>query len=158
VLASLYDRLFDAITYTPGDSKTSPYSRQTTFVQFSKNEAISPADFLNAATPANPSGNLNAAEQFFRMVDVVPNVQADYTPSANNLSTVYSNIVNGANSSVEANPAQQQIYDQAYNYLNKATKIKDFTGKETMQYGPSDVYAAYQNNQTAYITAVSGYR
>ena len=99
VLASLYDRLFDAVTYAPAD-KTSSFNKQTTFLQFSKNEALNPADFAGAATPTNPGGDLNAAEQFFRMIDVIPNVQADYTPSANNLSTVYSNIVNGANSSV----------------------------------------------------------
>ena len=40
VLASLYDRLWDAITYSPGGGKSSAFDQQTSFVQFSKGEAL----------------------------------------------------------------------------------------------------------------------
>jgi hypothetical protein len=158
VLSSLYSRLYDAITFSPGSSQPAAFDKQTTFLQFSKSEALNPQDFANAATPVNPTGDLNAAETFSRMVDVVPAVQADYTPSAETVSTVYSNIVNGANTSAQVDPAQVTIYQEAFSFLNSETKIKDFMGKETTSTGPSTIAAAYQANLTAYVTAVSAYR
>lgn len=158
VLSTLYNRLFEAITYSPGDGKTAVFDKDTTFVQFSKNEALNSADFTNATTPSNPGGDQTHAEMFSSMVDVIPAIQADYTPTQNHVSKIYKTIVDGANSDTSIDPTQQEIYNKAYNYLNKETKIKDFTGKETVVYGPSDIYQTYQNNQTAYIAAVSAYR
>ncbi len=158
VLSTLYSRLYDAITFSPGPSQAAIFDKATTFLQFSKNEAINPADFANAATPVNPNGSLNAAEMFARMVDIVPAIQADYAPTGNNVSTVYSNIIDGANTSTTIDPGQQEIYNQAYNYLNTATTIKDFTGKSVTTYGPSTIVQAYQSNLTAYIATVSAYR
>ena len=158
VLASLYDRLWDAITYSPGGSKTNVFDKQTSFVQFSKGEALRPEDFANAAAPINPGGNLNSAEAFSRMVDVVPLVQADYAPSANRLSQVYADIVRGANSNVETKPEQQKIYNQAYNYLNTTTTITEYDGTETTQTGPSRMLNTYLANRDAYANALSGYR
>jgi hypothetical protein len=153
VLASLYDRLWDAITYSPGGGKSNVFDKQASFVQFSKGEALRADDFANAAAPINPSGNLNAAEAFSRMVDVVPLVQADYAPSANRLSQVYANIVQGANSNVTTNPDQQKIYNQAYSYLNTTTTITEFDGTETTQTGPSRVLNTYLANRDAYANA-----
>ena len=158
VLASLYDRLWDAITYSPGAGKSSAFDKQTSFVQFSKGEALRGEDFLNAAAPINPGGDLNAAETFSRMVDVVPLVQGDYAPSATRLSQAYASIVQGANSNVKTNPDQQKIYHQAYSYLNTTTKIKEFDGGETTQTGPSRIFNTYLANRDAYANALSGYR
>jgi hypothetical protein len=158
VLAALYDRLWDAITYSPGGGKTDVFNKQTSFVQFSKGEALRGEDFVNAAAPINPRGNLNAAEAFASMVDVVPLVQADYAPSATRLSQAYGDIVRGANSNVTTNPDQQKIYNQAYNYLNTTTTITEFDGSETTQTGPSRVLNTYLANRDAYANALSGYR
>jgi hypothetical protein len=158
VLASLYDRLWDAITYSPGGNRTKVFDKQTSFVQFSKGEALRAEDFANAAAPINPGGNLNAAETFSGMVDVVPLVQADYAPGATRLSQAYGDIVRGANSNVETNPDQQKIYNQAYSYLNTTTRIKEFDGTETTQSGPSRVLNTYLGNRDAYANALSGYR
>ncbi|OEU72084.1 MAG: hypothetical protein BA869_04920 [Desulfuromonadales bacterium C00003107] len=158
VLASLYDRLWQAITYSPGGGKEATFDRKTTFVQFSKGEALNPADFANAVTPTNPGGNLNAAQTFSQMVDVIPAVQADYAPSASKLSDNYEMVVNGANSSVETDPKQQEIYDKAYEYLNTSTTVKDFTGKEVTTHGPSSIHSAYENNKLTYTAALSAYR
>ena len=158
VLASLYDRLWDAITYSPGGDKTSAFNKQTSFVQFSKGEALRGEDFANAAAPINPGGDLNAAETFSRMVDVVPLVQGDYAPSATRLSQVYASVVQGANSNVKTNPDQQKIYNQAYGYLNTTTKIEEFDGSETTQTGPSRIFNTYLANRDAYANALSGYR
>jgi hypothetical protein len=158
VLAGLYDRLWDAITYSPGGGKTDVFNKQTSFVQFSKGEALRGEDFANAAAPINPRGNLNAAEAFASMVDVVPLVQADYAPSATRLSQAYGDIVRGANSNVTTNPDQQKIYNQAYNYLNTTSTITEFDGSETTQTGPSRVLNTYLANRDAYANALSGYR
>jgi hypothetical protein len=157
VLAALYDRLFQAITYAP-TGLSAPFDKATTFVQFAKNQALNPKDFANALSPANPNGDINTAEMFSRMVDVIPNICSDYSPSSNHVFDAYYNIVHGANSSVKTDPSQQDLYNQAYNYLNQQVTIKDFTGKEKTSYNKSDIYTAYCNNQTAYIGAVSAYR
>jgi hypothetical protein len=157
VLQALYDRLYDAITYAPSGSGAG-FDKATTFLQFSKNEAINPDDFKNAASTTNPGGNLATAEGFARMVDSVPAVQAVYAPTQNPLSTVYKTIVDGANTLSTVTPAQEKIYKQAYGFLNKETEITDFTGAKTTQYGPSQIYQTYVQNQTAYITAIVGYR
>jgi hypothetical protein len=158
VLAALYDRLWDAITYSPGGGKSDVFNKQTSFVQFSKGEALRAEDFANAAAPINPRGNLNAAEAFASMVDVVPLVQADYAPSATRLSQAYGDIIRGANSNVTTNPDQQKIYNQAYNYLNTTSTITEFDGSETTQTGPSRVLNTYLANRDAYANALSGYR
>jgi hypothetical protein len=158
VLQALYDRLFDAITYVPGGNTSTAFDKATTFVQFSKNEAINPDDFIGAASPTNPNGNLLTAEAFADMVNPVPAVQAAFAPTGNNVSTVYSNIVNGADTSLTVTQSQKTIYQEAYNYLNTATQITDYTGTKTTQYGPSQIYSTYLQNQTAYLTAVVGYR
>jgi uncharacterized membrane protein YgcG len=158
VLTTLYNRLFDAITHRPEPNQPSAFDKATTFIQFSKNEVLNPADFANAVTPVNPNGDLNTAEMFSRMVDIVPLIQADYAPSGTSLSKAYPVIVNGANSDVQTDPGQQDIYDQAYKYLNIATIIKDYTGKTTTTYAPSPIYNNYLLNQGFYIAAVGRYR
>jgi hypothetical protein len=158
VLQALYDRLFDAITYVPGSTSAPAFDKATTFLQFSKNEPINPDDFKNPLSPATPNGSLGSAESFARMVDAVPAVQAAFAPTGNNVSTVYSAIVNGANTHLTVSADQQKIYQQAYEYLNTSTSITDFTGKTVTQSAPSAIYANYLQNQTAYITASVAYR
>lgn len=158
VLQALYDRMFDAITYVPGQTSAPAFNKATTFLQFSKNEAINPADFNGAASPTNPNGDLGKSEAFARMVDAVPALQAAFAPTANNVSTVYPNIVNGANTTLTVSPDQKKIYQQAFGFLNTTTTVTDFTGNKVTQSGPSQIYATYLANQTAYLAAVVGYR
>jgi len=157
VLAALYDRLYQAVTHTPS-GMSAAFDRATTLVQFSKNEPLNPDDFDNAATPANPNGDLNTAESFSRMVDVVPAVQAEFAPGSSTLSSTYRGIVDGANSAVTTDPQQQEIYEQAHRFLNESTTIKDFRGDEITAYRNSAIYQAYLDNQVAYTAAVSAYR
>lgn len=157
LLQSLYDRIFQAITYVP-DGKASLFDPKTTLLQLSKNEAINPADFANQMTPINPNGDINAAQQFSAMVDAIPAVQADYVPSGLQLSGAYTEIVNNANTTNAVDPAQKKTYDAAFAFLNTLTKIPNFDGTTTESYGPSPLAQAYNNNQSAYITAVAGYQ
>jgi hypothetical protein len=157
LLQSLYDRIFQAITYSP-DGKSDNFDPNTTFIQLSKNEAINPADFKNQVNPINPNGNLNAAEQFSAMVDTVPAVKADYIPSTLKLSGTYREIVDGANTKAEVNPVQQKTYDAAYGFLNTKKSIPNFDGPDTITTVPSGIAQTYDNNQQAYVTAVCGYR
>ena len=114
VLSTLYTRLFEAITVTPESGAQAPFNPQTTFIQLAKNMAINPSDFENAASPANPTGNLNSAETFSLFVDPIPAIAADFQATANQVSEVYKTIVNGANTHSVVDPAQKKIYEEAY--------------------------------------------
>jgi len=154
----MHDRIFDAITYVP-DGKAAIFDKDTTLIQLSKNEAIDPADFKNQLTPMNPGGDYNAAQQFSAMVDTVPKVQADYSPSTVALSKTYQQIVDGANTKAEVDPAQKKTYDENYEYLNTETRIPNPGNQpDTVVNGPSAIALAYDENQAAYVTAVGGYR
>ncbi len=157
LLQSLYDRIFEAVTYSP-DGNSDNFDPSTTLIQLSKNEAINPADFLDQVNPNNPNGNLNAAEQFSAMVDTVPAVQADYVPSTLKLSDTFKEIVDGANTKAEENPDQKKTYDAAYAFLNTEKSIPNFDGPPTVTTVPSGIAQTYNNNQQSYVTAVCGYR
>jgi hypothetical protein len=158
VLNSLYDRLFQAVTYVPSGKQNDAFKAATTFLQFSQNQALNPADFANMVTPTNPNGNLGASQTFANLVDLMPSQTSSYAPSTTLISAMYKQIVDGANSSTAPNPEQEAKYKQAYEYLNTTTTIKDYTGASVTQTDNSPIYKTYLNNQTAYITALSGYR
>lgn len=157
LLQSLYDRIFEAITYVP-DGKAGNFDKDTTLIQLSKNEAISPADFKSQVSPMNPNGDLNAAEQYSAMVDTVPAVQADYEPSTSKLSKTFKQIADGANTKATVNPEQKATYDAAYKFLNVEQSIPNFQGPPTVTTVPSAIAQTYDDNQAAYVTAVGGYR
>jgi hypothetical protein len=158
VLNSLYDRLFQAITYVPAGKQNDAFTAATTFLQFSQNQALNPADFANMVTPTNPGGSLAASQTFANLVDLMPSQTSSYAPSSTLISETYKQIVDGADSSTTPNPEQEAKYKQAYDYLNTTTTIKDYTGASVTQTDHSPMYKTYLNNQTAYLTALSGYR
>lgn len=63
-----------------------------------------------------------------------------------------------ANSDSEVNEEQKNIYQKAYNFLNKSTETKDFKGNIKTKTEPSDIAIAYDDARAAYVTAVGGYR
>lgn len=151
VLNALYDRLFDAITYAPA-GQASAFDKSSVFIQFAKNQALNPDDFKNAASPVNPNGDLNTAELFARMVDAVPAINSNYSPTSNKVSKTYGKIVENANTKVQTDSAQQEIYDKAFNFLTKkAVPAKNLSPR------PTPIYSTYEENKTAYITAVVAY-
>ena len=158
VLSTLYDRLFDAVTYAPGGGRGAAFDPSTTFVQFAKNQAINPADFANMATPANPTGSMLATEQFSRFVDAAPALAVEYVPTTTRISDVYGSVVAKANSAVQPDAGQLDLYNKAHAFLNVETTLTDFTGKKTTTTGPSPIYNAYQNNFLAYTAALVAYR
>jgi hypothetical protein len=158
LLQSLYDRIFQAITYAP-DGKEGVFDPSTTVIQLSKNEAISPADFKNQLTPMNPNGDFNAAFQFSDMADTVPALKPTYEPSTKKVSTTYRDIVRGANTDAQVDPTQKATYDANYNYLNQVTSIPNPPPQPpTETPGPTPIAQTYDENQAAYVTAVTGYR
>jgi hypothetical protein len=161
LLQSLYDRIFQAITYSP-DGKENVFDPSTTLVQLSKNEAIDPDDFKNQLTPMNlpPQGDFNAAYNFSAMVDTLPALQPTYAPTTLKVSETYKEIVNGANASnLNVDPAQKEIYDANSEYLNQVTEIPNPKPQPpTMQIGPSPIAQTYDDNQSAYVLAYGGYR
>jgi hypothetical protein len=156
VLASLYDRLHDAVTYAP-DGKTAAFPKNVYF-QMAKNTALNPADFASMLSPINPNGDQRSAEQFAAMVDAIPKPGALWSDSGNKLSAFLQGVLPNANTASEPSASQRDIYQRAYDFLNHRTKIKDFMGKETDKIDPSEIAIAYDNARTAYISAVTGYR
>jgi len=93
VLETLYDRLYDALTYSPGGDKTGDFDKATTFLQMTKNVVLNPADFRNAASSINPKGDLRSTYALSALVDVVPTVSAEWAASTKTVSGRYKNIV-----------------------------------------------------------------
>ncbi len=157
VLESLYDRIFDAITYSP-DGKVAAWHKDTTFIQFAKNIVLNPDDFTNMYAPGNPNGDFKTAEFFSAMVDALPNTDTLWSDSGQKISDVYATIVDNANATTEVNPDQKKIYDQAFGFLNVETETTDFRGDTKTTTDPSPIAIAYDDAQAAYVTAVGGYR
>jgi hypothetical protein len=106
VLETLYDRLYDALTYEPGGGKSGDFDRATTVLQMTKNYVLNPNDFRNAASSINPKGDLKSAFAFSAMVDAVPNVASEWSDSSKPVSGTYKRVVDGANAENKEDPAQ----------------------------------------------------
>jgi len=158
ILASLYDRLYDAVTYAP-DGKSPGFKKGEVVFQMAKNLVIDPADFANMMTPRNPKGDLRSAQVFSAFVDEIPKVDTLWQPSGEKVSKVYSDIVGKANTLTQPTAAQQAIYNKAYQYLNvETTSPPDMYGNSTSTVGPSAIAQTYDDNQSAYVSAIGGYR
>jgi hypothetical protein len=157
VLEALYNRLFQAVTYAPAD-QASLFDVKTTFIQFAKNQPLWPKDYKNQLSPVNPKGSPNTAEMFSRMVDNVPAISSDYAITSDKVGDTYLRIVDGANTELQVDQSQKDLYDKAYAYLNVDVQIKDYTGTTITSHQPSPIYSAYLSNQKAYTTALCSYR
>ena len=157
VLASLYDRLFDAVTYSP-EGKSGLYSKNEIYFHMDQNHVLEPKDFEDMISPVNPNGNMKSTSAFSAMVDVLPKPSVRWDPGLNKLSKAYEEIVNGANTGAKPRPEQEKIYKQASDFLRVEKKVKEFDGSETTQIEPTSIAVAYDNAEAAYITALGGYR
>ncbi len=156
VLASLYDRLHDAITYSP-DGKSSAFPKNVYF-QMTKNTVLSPADFADMVSPENPNGDQLTAEAFSAMVNALPKPGALWSDSGKKLSDVLTGILAQANTDSKPTEAQQKDYQAAYDFLNTKTTTKDYKGNEKSKIDPSPIAIEYDNAETEYVTAVSAFR
>lgn len=156
VLASLYDRLHDAVTYSPA-GKTPAFSPQNIYFQMAKNTVLRPSDYADMVSPVNPNGDQRTAEAFSRMVDALPRPGPLWADSGETLSRV-AELLGQANTDSVPSPEQKMIYEQAYNFLNSRTTTKDFKGNTKDKIDPSDIALAYDQARAAYIAAVSGFR
>lgn len=156
VLSSLYDRLYDAVTYSP-DGKSAAFPKNIYF-QMAKNTVLNPTDFANMLRPGNPNGDQTTAEQFSAMVDALPNPGALWSDSGNKLSNVVSDILGMANTTNVPSQGQVDRYQKAYKYLTTEKTTTDMDGNEITSIEPSDRAITYDNARSAYISAVAGYR
>ncbi len=157
VLAQLYDRLYDAVTYSP-PGKSAPSEKGSTFIQMAKNLVLDPADFANMLSPVDPGGSLATAAAFASFCDAQPTNGPLWSDSGGKTSSAYQLIVKGANSSDTVDPKQHDIFQKAFDFLNTTVTTKDFMGNEKSVTSPSDIAVAYDQGEAAYITAVCGYR
>jgi hypothetical protein len=156
LLASLYDRLHDAVTYAP-EGKTSNWKANNTYFQMAKNYVLDPNDFKDMQSPANPEGDLATASTFTALVDQLPTPGALWSANGGKVTEVYRNILAKANAATAPDPEKVKQYEQAYNFLNTEVKVKSATGEKTKTV-PSEEVLAYEDAQAAYIAAVTGYR
>ncbi len=159
LMQAIYDSITNFVTFGLGGDQKSVFDKATTFIQISPlGQPINPNDFANMVTPMNINGDLRANEDFARLIDPVPAVQATYAFTSASSDTVYGEIVDLANALQQPDPQAQQIYDQATAFLYDTVVIKDFTGKETKHQQPSAIYHAYKQNQLAYLKASAAYQ
>ncbi|WP_313385296.1 hypothetical protein [Chishuiella sp.] len=158
LLESIYDRLFDVITYQPTSGKN-PFKSEETFVHFSKNGAIFPEEYINPRTPSNPLGDLKSSEAFSRLVDQVSPMSLEWETKSQSLSEEYTKIVLGANADTTPDEKMQKIYDKAYDYLHpNKTTINPFTEEEVTGRVDGPDLVAYQDNMDNYVDAIVAYR
>ena len=153
VLETLYDRLYDALTYVPGGGKPGDFDKATTFLQMTKNYVLNPEDYKNAVSSINPTGLLGPAYALSALVDVVPAVSAEWSDSTKTVAATYKAIVDNANADNTEDSKQRAIYDKAFAFLNAKSSIAN-----TETPGPSPIALAYETNQSAYVTAFGNYR
>jgi hypothetical protein len=117
VIGTMYDRLFDVVTYQPPGG--APFNNPSrTFLHLSKHEAISPNDFSNAKSPLKPTGDLGQAEAFSAMVDAIPEFRTEYAPrGGTRVSSAYGTIVMGANSNDPTTTEAGARYEKALQHL-----------------------------------------
>ncbi len=156
LLATLYDRLFDAVTYAP-EGKASQWGKNNTYFQMAKNYVLDPKDFEGMQSPSNPDGDLRPLAAFSSLVDQLPTPGALWSANGLRVSEVYRRLLPNANAVTDPDPAQYKRYEQAYKFLNTEVKVKSATGEKT-KIMPSDEVIACEEAQAAYITAVTGYR
>src|SRR5829696_3741007 len=95
VLESLYERLYDAVTYAPG-GKDSAFPKNVYF-QMTKNAVLNPADFAAMMSPVNPNGDQRMTEFFSQMVDVVPKPGVLWSDSGKKVSGLAKDVFTQAN-------------------------------------------------------------
>jgi len=158
LLAAIYDRLFDAITYQPSGGKN-PFTESETFIHFSKNAALDKDSFSNPRTPSNPLGDLKTSEEFSRMVNVISPMSLEWENTGTSLSETYENIVNGANTNTKVDEKAKAMYEKAYDYLHpEKTEKNALTDEEVTQRTDGEDYVNYENNMDDYVSAIMTYR
>lgn len=158
-LAALYERLWKSITHLPNAAQKEVFDSKATFIHLSKGHVLNPSDFVNLINPKNPNGNLRSSELFSRMLDILPEIKADYTPSSHRVSVVYQQLLEGAiDSSVPSDSNLEENSNRAYNFLYTTTVVQDHTGQEITLPIPSPIAQAYDNNKLYYTQAVSNYQ
>jgi hypothetical protein len=157
VVQSMYDKIYDLLTYVPSGKKPS-YDAQTTYIQLvSPSHTINPKDFEKMVTPKNPNGDLSANNIFADLIDLVPAVSPDYNPTAISSDKTYGMVVN-ANAISEPDQKQLEIYNKAYKYLNNEVIIKDYQGIEKKAIMATPIKDNYDTNMIGYLSALSAYR
>jgi len=157
VVQSMYDKIYDLLTYAPGGKK-SRFDAQTTYIQLvSPSKTLNSEDFANMVTPKNPNGTLEANNIFADLIGPVPLVSPDYEPSGTPSDGTYGMVVR-ANAIDEPDQKQLDLYNKAYKYLNQEVTITDFLGNETKNIMATPIKENYDTNMVSYFTALSGYR
>jgi hypothetical protein len=159
VAYSIYQQIFGSLT-SPAAGQPAVFDAPSTYLCLElPAQAISVKDFANPWTPANTSGDKDAARNLADLVDSVPAFSPRYVPTGKRISEIYGNIVNGAR--VKAPPMEaewQEQYDESYAKLYRTVKQTDpETGEVTERVVPTTLWQNYKRNKAAYNAAQVAY-
>jgi hypothetical protein len=161
MLQAVYDALFGAFTSPPVGAPTREGGLQAdqTFLALNwPGSQIDPADVANPWSPNNTSGSMYATENLSVLVDKIPSVNPIYSPNGQNISDIYSLVVNAQVVPPPLDPAAKAAYDKAFHFLNAQTNSVSYDDNgapiTTKVWADSPVYANYKAKLKAYDQAV----
>ncbi|ASJ48827.1 hypothetical protein [Bacillus cereus] len=159
VIQSIYENVFNIMTYSPGGEKSPVFNENEMFFQMLPlGNTINFKDFENMATPSNPEGSLGASQAFANLVNQIPAIKAEYVPTARTIEQVYNDIVEKANVVVDSSTEQLDIYNAAKDFLYDRIKIKDMNNREVEQLRKKEIYLQYEANRKIYAQALNAYQ
>jgi hypothetical protein len=161
--ASIFDYLYDALTLGPsgiGGGAGYRLAGADSILQMAlPGLPVDASAYADAWTPSNPSGTMAAAENFSRLVDVIPNMGRVFDGSSKGrIEKIYGEEV--VNASVEPppeDPAKRAAYDKAVDLLFVDGTDYDNLGKPIKVKVASPLYASYETKRAAYDAAVTAY-
>jgi hypothetical protein len=152
LLQAIYDTIFDSLTATPSGVPAGPsMSRVGNYLSLNLvGNPVDPADFATPFSPTNPTGSLLTAENFARLVDVVPQLSPVYAPGGS-VEQLYEEIVRANVQPPAPDPAGEAAYNRAYATLYRSELSPDG------DFLPTPGYQVYLNRRNAYDTALMQY-
>jgi len=160
LLASLYDRIYEILTYTPkvGEGTDLSKDKGSIRVQMTQNAVINTEDYMNAISGGNPDGDIEAAEAFARLVDQIPNsLSSGQWAPTEGLAKLYQGIVVPTNIDPSLLPSEEQeaLHKRLQGLLRQEIKKKSIvTGIETVIMADSPLFTAYKEAKEAYEAAL----
>ncbi len=159
MLQTIYDSLFAAFTAPPPNAarQGAAQADKTYLILNWPGQQIDPAQFKNPWSPSNTTGTQEAAENFSALVDSAPMLNPVWSPSGNNISKIYDDVLNATVVPPPENAADKAAYDHAWSFLNAPKDIdNDDPPPATVSVmADSPVYTKYKKAYIAYDKAVT---
>jgi len=161
LMQSIYDRIYDMLTFSPSGGRTPAFNPQTTLLQLQQpGQALNPDDFADAVSPSNPNGSLIASEAFSRLVDPVPAIGATYVPTDVGIENTYGEIITTASaapSGASGGSVNAGLTSHFNKVLAQTLQVKTMNGRVATIAVPSPLMQAYEQAKSEYDKALNDY-